>query len=489
LVFRKRENWAFIPIILILTILIFYSLFWFISASPGNPQLSAYSDDWDDISMFYDALNNKYNVSTIVSSPLILNKIDRPENKLYIVVGVEKGYSLDEGLALSDFLNNGGSVIIADDFGKGNTIADILNDNYEGSYFGEYGWSHGDLDIEFYNHRLYDPEYVKNTKFVKINVNSGLDRNYEVLLNEPTALKSGGQYHSVSKSSSESWLDKNDNGIRDVTEEKQAYDIIVIAKYGKGEVCFISDPGMFINDLWNMYDNAMCADALIQRLLSTKDGNEFEIILDESQHISQNTDESLRHSVYNFGLQFTSGIPGIIVIILLIVFLSLFGILKIKPLKKYKNRSSLNGRTYNFTKYPYLTPNDLFWLKKVFLEKVRNAYAYDEDEFFQLPPEMIYTLIHNDELYNFFIFYIHYPYRINPNYLYYLVELIDKWQPAEPGEYIEDRDEDSDKDHISKNKAVEFELLDSSGKNPTRGYEKDIHQPEQRYRGWNQNVD
>ena len=491
LIFNKKENWAFVPIILILLILISYTLFWFFSATPDDPQLSTYSDDWNDISMFYNSLKNEYNVSTIISSPLILNKIDRPEDKLYIVLGVEKGFSYDEGLAVLNFLINGGSVIIADDFGAGNSIADILCDNYEASNDEDAILHDQHLEIEFYNDRLYDSSYIRNTKFVKVNADLGMNRNYEVLLNEPTALRSKGYYHSISRSSEDSWLDENNNGIRDVTEIKDSYDIIVLAKYGEGEVCFISDPGLFINNLWKMYDNAVFADELVQRLLSNKNGNDYEIIFDESQHISQSSDENLRHSIYNVGLQITSGVTGIIFIAILLVFLSIFGVLKIKPLKKFENRNSLASRVFNFTKNPYITQTDLSWLKKVFLEKVQNAYSYDNDEFFKLPPEIVFNLINNKELYDFFTYYINYPLMVNFNYLYHITELIDQWQPTEPSKSIDDQDGFSDMDQYinNENDIIEFEPLEDPRPEPSTDYEETETELKPRIWRMDQNVD
>jgi hypothetical protein len=491
LIFNKKENWAFVPIILILLILISYSLFWFISATPDDPQLSAYSDDWNDISMFYDSLKNEYNVSTIISSPLILNKIDRPENKLYIVLGVEKGYSYDEGLAVLNFLINGGSVIIADDFGAGNSIADILCDNYEDRFEDDATLHDQYLEIEFYNDRLFDSSYIRNTKFVKVNADLGMNRNYEVLLNEPTALHSEGYYNSISRSSSDSWLDENKNGIRDVTEIKESYDIIVLAKYGEGEVCFISDPGIFINNLWKMYDNAVFANDLVQQLLSNNNGNDYEIIFDESQHISQSSDENLRHSMYNFGLQITSGVTGIIFITILLAFLSIFGALKIKPLKKFENRNSLTSRALNFSKYPYITHSDIHWLKKVFLDKVQNAYSYDTDEFFKLPPEIVFNLINNKELYDFFTYYINYPLMVNINYLYHIITLIDQWQPTEPSKNFDDRDGFSGMDQYinNENNIIEFELLENPGPEPSTVYEETDTELKPRIWRMDQNVD
>ncbi|MCK5558964.1 MAG: hypothetical protein KAJ51_00160, partial [Thermoplasmata archaeon] len=69
-------------------------------STPDEPQLSAYSDNWNDISMFYDEIKKDYSVSTIISSPSVLKGIEHPETKCYIVLGVEKEFTFDEAEAV-----------------------------------------------------------------------------------------------------------------------------------------------------------------------------------------------------------------------------------------------------------------------------------------------------------------------------------------------------------------------------------------------------
>jgi len=139
---------------------------------------------------------------------------------------------------------------------------------------------------------LYDPSYIRNTKFVSVNA-TFLGRNYKLILNEPAALdmKYGSSSRSsiLAKSGSGSWLDKNENGVRDPTELKDSYDIIAYHSNNDFDsaAVIISDPGLFINDNWGMMDNSNFVLHLINYLLP--DGGE--VIFDESRHINENTFE------------------------------------------------------------------------------------------------------------------------------------------------------------------------------------------------------
>ena len=61
-----------------------------------DPQLSAYDDDWNDISNFRKGLENNedsnYNVSAVLSNPGVLDEISDPSSTLFIIVGTESPY-------------------------------------------------------------------------------------------------------------------------------------------------------------------------------------------------------------------------------------------------------------------------------------------------------------------------------------------------------------------------------------------------------------
>ena len=124
----------------------------FVNLSNSN-QLSAYDDDWNDMSAFrQDIKDMGIETRSLVSSPLLLSDIEDPRNTTYIVAGVERdtlslpqfdedgfitiasedGYSPSEIDAIVEFVDNGGTAIILEDYGFAGTIAEAFGVRYSG---------------------------------------------------------------------------------------------------------------------------------------------------------------------------------------------------------------------------------------------------------------------------------------------------------------------------------------------------------------------
>ena len=124
----------------------------FVNLSNTN-QLSAYDDDWDDMSAFrQDIKDMGIETRSLVSSPLLLADIEDPRNTTYIVAGVERdtlslpqfdedgfitiasedGYSPSEIDAIVEFVENGGTALILEDYGFAGTIAEAFGVRYSG---------------------------------------------------------------------------------------------------------------------------------------------------------------------------------------------------------------------------------------------------------------------------------------------------------------------------------------------------------------------
>ncbi len=124
----------------------------FINISATN-QLSAYDDDWNDMSAFrQDIQAMGIETRSLVSSPLLLADIDDPRNTTYILAGVErdtltlpqfdedgfitiasgKGFSPSEITAIVEFVEAGGTALVLEDYGYANTIAEAFGVRYTG---------------------------------------------------------------------------------------------------------------------------------------------------------------------------------------------------------------------------------------------------------------------------------------------------------------------------------------------------------------------
>ena len=143
-----------------------------------DPQLSAYDEDWNDISDFRIALEEQdetsYNVSAILSNPAVLEEIKDPSSTLLIIAGTESPYTAIELEILVRFMEDGGSILVFGDFDYSNTIAGLFA-------------------IEYVGHTLWDQNYRGNVSLIEttayIRDSSNGDESYSLLLNEPVAIK------------------------------------------------------------------------------------------------------------------------------------------------------------------------------------------------------------------------------------------------------------------------------------------------------------
>jgi len=136
-----------VMLILLMTILLN-----FVNISATN-QLSAYDDDWNDMSAFREDIKAMgIETRSLVSSPLLLADIEDPRNTTYILAGVERdtltlpqfdedgfitiasssGYSPSEIDAIVEFVEAGGTAMVFEDYGYANTVAEAFGIRYSG---------------------------------------------------------------------------------------------------------------------------------------------------------------------------------------------------------------------------------------------------------------------------------------------------------------------------------------------------------------------
>ena len=121
---------------------------------PGETQQSAYGNDWNDLGAFREELND-LNIPTtaLVSSPLLLSEVEYPEESVFVISGVERdtislprftgdenviqfsegdGYTSSEIVAIAQYVERGGTVLLMDDFGYSSNLADQFGLEYTG---------------------------------------------------------------------------------------------------------------------------------------------------------------------------------------------------------------------------------------------------------------------------------------------------------------------------------------------------------------------
>jgi len=143
---------------------------------------------------------------------------------------------------LHSFVTQGGTLVLADDYGYGNQVLEYLG-----------------LKARFSGQVLLDPfSSYKNKWLPRIShiIPSAITGNTESLvLNHATCLTDVETNDVLALSSSFSFLDLNGNESRDEGEPSGPLPVISRHNLGSGQVILVSDPSMFINSMETIEDN------------------------------------------------------------------------------------------------------------------------------------------------------------------------------------------------------------------------------------------
>ena len=377
---KKRGRLKLIGWIVVgLLALILFSSVVYSGFTERTTHLSAYSDKWNDISEFRESVEDiGYNTASIISSPAMLLEVEEPEKTLFIAIGVERSYTATEARIIYDFVRDGGKAVIADDYGYANSVSEY--------YFG----------VTYIGHRLWDQEYEKNPKLVKIDIDpttsAGFYFDGNILFNNPTALISS--IGTLASSTNLSWVDENNDNLQNIDEISQPYPVVVKKYSGDGSIVFISDPSMFINDMWGREKNSDFTMALVQHMIETGG----EVIFDESRHIRENPVDNSRQSVYEAlvilttddQLRWLTAIITVLVLgLLIIAYDNPFELKHIYNVGKFKGWE---------LKEPWLSNRDTDRLRFIFLERLRIHLGLSMEEFRDLTRQELNELIGEPEL-------------------------------------------------------------------------------------------
>lgn len=384
----SRSGVIFLFVTILICVLVLFPILQYVVER--DPQLSAYDEDWNDISNFRMALEEQgetsYNVSAILSNPAVLDEIDDPSSTLLIIAGTESPYSNLELEILVRYMENGGSILVFGDFDYSNTIAGLFA-------------------IEYVEHRLWDQNYrgnvslIETTAYIRDSVSG--DESYSLLLNEPVAIKdlqsakvnfwSSGfevRRQTIMSTSGSSWIDSDDDGA--ITPEDEAappsgFALGMRFDMGPrteplGSAVFISDSSLPINEMWNENQNSLFLKALVKSMI----GPNGVILFDESRH----TQDSFGASLFQAALGFYFLLSGdtlilqvirLNVLVAVIILTMALSLRQPEPSRWYHIFDIMRPRP--FRSYGHNIDNGILALQEVFLERIRLKYQiYEFDD-------------------------------------------------------------------------------------------------------------
>ncbi|EHR79117.1 hypothetical protein OCC_01269 [Thermococcus litoralis DSM 5473] len=187
-----------------------------------SADFSVFNTNWNGASKFGKLLYEESRVVPVITS---YNSFDLSERKgVLLILGPDMRYSPLEVGEVKNFLNNGGTLVLIDDFGTGNDILEGLN-----------------LSARFLGITPIDVFYSKNYNFPEVvrildpQLGIGVDK---LILNVPSAIIGANGSIYTSK-------------VTVVGNNQRELPVMSEVKYGKGKIILFADPSVFINDMFD----------------------------------------------------------------------------------------------------------------------------------------------------------------------------------------------------------------------------------------------
>ena len=221
----------FLVMLTIALVIILTVVMWF---SPTNDDFRTDNPSWNGAK----SVSSSYPVSPLES---LSNLPLSPKGSTLILIPYLQSSST-ELEALNSFITQGGTLILADDYGYGNQVLEYMG-----------------LKARFSGQPLLDPlANYKNKWFPRIShlKSSSFTNNIENLVfNHATCLTDVEATDILALSSSFSFLDLNGNQVWEENEPTGPLPVISQHNLGSGQIILISDPSIFINSMETLASN------------------------------------------------------------------------------------------------------------------------------------------------------------------------------------------------------------------------------------------
>jgi hypothetical protein len=160
---------------------------------------------------------------------------------------------------------------------------------------------------------------------------------------------------------------------------------------------FLSDPSIFINDMWNKEDNADFAMALVRNLLP----GGGKVIFEESRHVSSETGVRVQKEIYD--VLIVLSMDNIARVSLLV--LSIIGVMVylryVRLPTDWHHRDRLNEPFLRNYEEPYLSSDDNLRIRRILEEQIRVSLKLSRSEFDTNRKKILKRALKDPELFKF----------------------------------------------------------------------------------------
>jgi len=228
---------------------------------PSYRDFTASNTTWNGIREF----SREYNAEIIDT----LDALSPLSHNATVIAIHYIGYVEQELAQIKRFIEDGGNLILMDDYGYGNSILEYLG-----------------TDVRFTNVPMLDELFCyKNQWLPKVTDLSSRVKESGVevlLLNHATTLTGIDESAVIAWSSSPSFLDTNENELQDYDELQGPFPIAAELRIGTGRLAVVADPSIMINSMVGRDNN----HAFIEYLIGHEKAEPGRLVIDRS-HITR----------------------------------------------------------------------------------------------------------------------------------------------------------------------------------------------------------
>lgn len=211
----------------------------------------AYNPNWDGTTDLR-ALADERAEETVIARDVSAYRGSDPNETVAFVLSPTEGYETNETSRLRTFVDRGGTLVVAGDFGR-----------HENPLLAELG-----VDTRLNGTLVRDERFYSQSPALptatNVSANHTLTSGVEELtLNYGTVLEAGPNATVPVSTSAFAYLDANASGELEDDETVASYPVVAIEGAGEGQVVVVSDPSVFLNAMLERPGNRAFAENLV----------------------------------------------------------------------------------------------------------------------------------------------------------------------------------------------------------------------------------